>query len=795
MLYCTGDYCARLSCRDSLLETRTLDIPVILPDYYEDCARCLDRLLDALLSLDGVKRAEIDSEHQSVSLTYDANVITLEQIKDRTKRLGVEIAKHYTHEALHLEGLDCPDCAMKLERSIGRMKGVLWSSVNYATSILSVEYEQTSTHHQAIVDRVRDLGYDVTPPASETDEGQPRSRSFWLTRKAVFTTVAGAFLAAALIERAANAGELVTTMLFAVSIVAGGYFPARAGILSLRALTMDTNFLVSLAAVGAIYLQRWDEAAGVLFLFSLGSALEAYTVDKARKSIRSMIGLSPKEATVLRHGHEDRVKVENVRVGDTILIRPGERMPLDGVVTSGVSGLDESAVTGESVPKEKFPGAQVYAGSINQRGALEVRVTSVSGDDTLSRIIQMVEEAQARKAPSQQFSERFGRIYTPIVVVLAFGIGILSLVFGNDIWLTRALVLLVVACPCALVISTPVAVVAAIANAAKHGVLIKGGAYLEALGAVSVVAFDKTGTLTSGQMAVTDVVAFDGSESDVLRVAASIESRSEHPLAEAILTKASEERISISELSDFEALPGFGARGVVNGRVSYVGNGRLLDTIKVVLPENSAVSELRSEGKTLVFVVSEEKVVGVVAAADTERGASREVLLSLKNDGVSPTVMLTGDNSVTAQAVARRLGVDLVEAELLPEEKVERVRSLIKRHGKVAMVGDGINDAPALAAATIGVAMGGAGSHVAIETADVALMSDDLSMLPYAMKLSRSALRIIKQNIAFSVAVVIALVSLTLVGHLDLTKGIVGHEASALLVIANSMRLLGRRPQ
>jgi len=775
------------------LETRRLDIPVVLPDYYEDCERCLERLKNALLELDGVADVDIDPQHSSISLTFDTNIISVDRIEERARQLGIEIAEKYAHESLPLDGLDCPDCAIKLEKAVERMGGVLWSSVNYATSVLSVEYEQETVDHQAIVGRIRDMGYDVAEvrPIGAAQAAAPKPA--WLNRRAITTAISGTFLAAGLIASVAGAGEVITNLLYAVSIISGGFYAARAGILSLRAFSMDTNLLITIAVIGAIYLGEWVEGAAVIFLFSLGSALEAYTVDRARNSIRGLIELSPTEASVLRESGEERVKVEDVKVGETVVIRPGEKVPLDGVVTSGSSSVDESAITGESVPREKSAGSVVYAGTINQRGSLEVRVTRLVGDDTLSRIIHLVEEAQAQKAPSQQFSERFGRIYTPLVVGLAFILGSYALIRGNSDLFRQSLVLLVVACPCALVISTPVAIVAAIGNAARNGVLVKGGAYLENLSRVTAVAFDKTGTLTTGKLEVTDVIAYEGSDDEVLRIAASIETRSEHPLAEAVLRKASEKHLELLSLVYFEAIPGLGARGIIDGKVCHIGNQRLLEQKEIAIPDAEVVSKLRTEGKTLMFVVCEDKVIGIIAASDTVRESSREAIMSLRRFGIRKTIMLTGDNSTTARAVADRLGIDDVEAELLPEDKVNRIRDLVARHKHVAMIGDGINDAPALAAASVGIAMGGAGTHAALETADVALMADDLSMLPYGIKLSRASLRTIKQNIAFSVLVVITLVVMTLAGWLNLTAGIIGHEGSALLVIANGMRLLRLR--
>lgn len=774
------------------METKTLDIPVILPDYYGDCDRCVDRLKQAIIELDGVSEVAFDMKLKSLSLAYDSNVVTMDRIQERVGRLGVEVKEKYIHKSYKLVGLDCPDCAMKLEKAIGRLNGVLWSSLNYATSILSVEFEQHKTDSD-ILKRIKDLGYDVELPQVAGGTGQP-ARSSLMRNKVLAAGISGLFLAAGLIASWQGVEYSFVRWLYVISIISGGFYTARAGILSLRAITFDTNLLVTLAAIGAVAIGEWSEAASVMFLFALGSALEAFTVERTRNSIKGLMELSPKEASVIRNGREMRVSVEEVCVGETIIVRPGDRIPMDGVVVNGLTSVDESAITGESVPSEKTVGSTVYAGTINQRGSLDIRVTRLVGDDTLSRIISLVEEAQAMKAPSQQFSERFGRVYTPIVVGIAVLLSIVALVARDFEWFRRALVLLVVSCPCALVISTPVAIVAAIGNAARNGVLVKGGAHLEELGRVSVVAFDKTGTLTAGKLVVTDVIPIsDASQSEILRIAASIEDRSEHPLAEAILKRAADDSVPLNDLSYFEAIPGMGARGVLDSQACYVGNQRLLASLNIQLNDNELIDRLRSEGKTIVFVLKEDVLLGIIAAADVLRESSTGTIAELKKSGIKKTIMLTGDSQLTAHAVARTLGIDGVEADLLPEDKVDRVRHLVSRYGKVAMVGDGINDAPALAVSTVGVAMGGAGTHTALETADVVLMADDLSRLPYGMRLSNKALRIIRTNIAFSVSVVVLLVALTLSGTLNLTAGIFGHEGSALLVIANGMRLLRMR--
>ncbi|MDO8684890.1 MAG: cation-translocating P-type ATPase [Armatimonadota bacterium] len=777
------------------METKTLDIPVVLPEYYEGCERCVERLKEALLGMEGMHSVEIDEESSSLVVTFDAGSTSIQRVEERAKQIGVEIVRRYTHEVLTLEGLDCPDCAIKVEKALSRMAGVIWASVNYATSILNIEYTTGAVLHDDIVRRTRKLGYDVAerdtviPGIARGAEAAP----LWKNRRVFLTALSGLFLALGFLLSRFDAPSVVFNPIYAAALLAGGFHAARSGFYSVRSFTLDTNFLMTAAAIGAVALGDWMEGAMVLFLYSLGGTLEWYTVDKTRRSIRSLVDLFPHDALVKRNGAEQRTPIEDIRVDEVVVVKPGDRIAVDGQIVTGSSAVDQSAITGESIPVEKGIGDTVFAGSINQRGSFEVRVTSLAQDNTLSKIIHLIEDAQAQKAPSQRFSERFGRIYTPLVIAGAVALAIIPLVLGLEFtpWFRKALILLVVSCPCALVISTPVAIVAAIGNAAKHGILIKGGAYLEEMGRIGVIAFDKTGTLTSGKPQVTDVIPLNNySEDEILSIASTIESRSEHPLAEAILARAAAIGVSPGAVTYFEAMPGKGARAVVNGRLYYIGNQRLLDDIGLKPPETEEAQSALRNGKTLMFVGIEDELMGIIAAADTVKETSAEALRKLRLNGIHRTMMLTGDNYITARIVARDLGIDEVRAELLPEEKVAAIKELVKKHGRVAMVGDGMNDAPALAAASVGIAMGGAGSHAALETADITLMADDLSKLPYSMKLSRNSLRVIKQNVAFAVIVVITLVVTTLLGRLTLAGGVIGHEASALVVIANGMRLL-----
>ncbi len=777
------------------METQTLEIPVVWPDYFENCTQCAERLCETLSGAAGIRDVRVNGDGRTLEVSYDTDTITLEDIKERARLLGVTVGEQYKHETIDVAGLDCPDCAMKLETAIRRLRGVAWASLNYATSILIVEYEPEVTGLDTIRKRIRAFGYDVgrEPTALTLAKRLRTTRGIRL----LMTVLSGGLFAAGGLIWAAGGSETTVSAVFVSSAVCGGVFAVRSGLLSLRGLTLDTNVLMAAAAAGAIALGEYWEAAAVMFLFSLGSALEAHTVDRTRKSIRSLVEESPARASVTRDGRVTDVPVKEIEVGEMVIIKPGEKVAVDGTVVEGESAVNEAPITGESVPREKHKGDAVFAGSINGTGSLDVRVTNSAEDNTLARIVHMVEEAQARKGPSQRFSERFGRVYTPCVIALAVVVAVFGpIVFGGDYseWVKSALTLLVVSCPCALVISTPVAIVAAIGNAAKSGVLIKGGAHLETLGEVSIVAFDKTGTLTTGRLSVCDVVPFNAhTREEVLAAAAAVESRSEHPLAEAIIKEARAAGVVELHVSFFEAIPGKGARGVIDGHTIYVGSRRLLEELSIEVPGTSAIARLVVRGCTVVYVADESTLWGAIGAVDTVKEGSAQAIASLKQVGIRQTVMLTGDTAQTGRAVAEELGLDVEYAELLPEDKVAKIRELASGANTVAMVGDGINDAPALAAADVGIAMGGAGSHAALEAADVALMADDIVMLPYGIALSRRARRIIRQNVGFALVVVLGLVAGALLKWVNLATGVLGHEGSALIVIANSMRLLKRR--
>ncbi len=560
---------------------------------------------------------------------------------------------------------------------------------------------------------------------------------------------------------------------------------------------LDMNFLMTVAAVGAWIIGEHAEAAATLFLFAVAELLESYSMDRARNAIRALMEVSPLEARVRRETRDMLVPIADVNVGETVIVRPGEKIPVDGLVTAGRSSVNQAPITGESMPVDKETGLDVFAGSLNVQGMLEIKSTKRASDSTLARIIHAVEEAQASRAPSQRFVDRFARVYTPAVVAIALLIAIMPPLFLSadwGTWIYRALAMLVVACPCALVISTPVSIVSGLAGAAREGILIKGGAHLEHLGAIRLIALDKTGTLTQGVPSVTDVVAFGGhSELDLLRIVSGVERHSEHPIARALMLHAERAGVAPPESRDFEALIGRGARAIVGDELVHVGNTRLVSELGISDADSAAaMTQFENEGKTSVTVVLGDsdafRVAGVIAIADRPRAGAADAIRELHRIGVREVVMLTGDNPGTALAVGKELGIDRVHAGLLPDDKVRIVRELEANGNTLAFVGDGVNDAPALAAATIGIAMGAAGTDVALETADIALMGDDLSKLAVAVGISRKTLGIIRQNIAFSLLIKAVFLVLAVGGVATLWMAVAADMGGSLLVVANGLR-------
>ncbi|MBF7083113.1 cadmium-translocating P-type ATPase [Desulfallas sp. Bu1-1] len=693
-------------------------------------------------------------------------------------------------DIFRLEGLDCADCAAKLEKRLAAAAGVESVKINFGASKMTVAH---STRVESIIRLVNQAGYKAE---LENPGAQPgRQNKWWKNKKILLTFISGVFLNAGFLSSLLIAREEWTIILYLAAIISGGYYTGKNALCSVKSKSIDMNVLMSIAAIGAVAIGEWGEGATAMFLFSLGNALQALSMEKTRSSIRALMEYSPNKALTRRNGREFELPVEDIVVGDIIIVKPGERIAMDGEVVKGFSMVNQAPITGESIPVPKSPGAEVYAGTFNEEGSLEIRVTRLVRNNTLSKIISMVEEAQARRAPSQQFVDMFARFYTPVVITLALAVAIvppLAMGLPYPTWLEKGLILLVIACPCALVISTPVSIVSAIGSAARRGILIKGGAYLEKAGSVNVVAFDKTGTLTSGNLEVMDVIPLNGhAEKDVLSIAAAIEYRSQHHLARAIIRRAELAGASPLQSCNFKAITGLGASAVINGSTHYIGALKLFEDLHVNTGDAAKmIKRLHQSGKSSVLVGTKEKIMGIIAVADQPRLNSPVVISNLRAAGIRKMIMLTGDNPETAGAIAEQLGIDDFKAELLPGDKLRIIEELQAEYGMVAMVGDGVNDAPALARADIGIAMGGTGTDTALETADIVLMSDDLAKLPYAMQLSRRTLSIIKQNITFSLLVKAIFILGTFMGITNLWMAVFADTGASLLVIANGMRLM-----
>ncbi len=833
-----------------------------------DCADCARTLELGVSRIQGVHYATINFTAAKLRLEYDREQTSPEAITALAQRLGYTLrlpksaagaalsgTASITQYVCSVEGMCCAAEAGPIELALRGLPGVQHVAADPALARLTVRYDPQSLNADRIVAQVEQLGFRVTADDGRRTIDDRREHDHTLVDrlssivqqrpKDILTVLCGLLIVLAWASELLGATVGVTTGLYVLAALVGGVFVARNGWATLRATrTLDINLLMTIAALGALLIGEYAEGAAVVFLFALGNALEGYTMDRARRSIRGLLSLAPATAVVLRPTTDDDpnlkskiqnlkweeviVPIEQVEVGETIVIRPGDRVPLDALVLAGESTVDQAPITGESVPVAKAAGAELFAGSINGEGALEARVIRPASDSTLARIIHMVEEAQSRKSHAQRFIDVFAKYYTPAVIALAVLVFVLPpLAFGGDwgTWFYRALVLLVIACPCALVISTPVSIVSAISAAARAGVLFKGGAALEATGGLKAIAFDKTGTLTAGRPAVTDIVlssefsvlsyhdvnteltlplsatkttdALDNSKLktqnlELLQLAAAVERRSTHPLARAIVLAAEQRGLDIPPATSFQSRGGRGASALVGGQLVAIGNRAMFDSTPLPAKLEATMHELEQSGRTAMLVGCDGVICGLIAVSDQARPESRAALAALRRQGIAPA-MLTGDAAAVAARVAGEVGVDEVRAELLPDQKLAAIDELIARHGSVGMVGDGVNDAPALARATVGIAMGVAGSDAAIETADVTLMADDLHKLPFAIGLSRAARRVIIQNIVFALAVKAVFLVATLLGAATLWMAVFADTGAALIVIANGMRLLRYR--
>src|SRR5215203_942691 len=684
---------------------------------------------------------------------------------------------------LRIEGMDCASCAATVEKRVSLLPGVHHAAVNFAAGRLDAEHDPGLALAD-IEKAVTDAGYGVVK-ARETERPP-----FWWTPRAISVIVSTLLFGLGLALGVAGAPEVARVGAYLAAIVTGGLPIFRAALAGLRARHMDMNVLMTAATVGAVAIGEWAEAASVVVLFAAGNALQVYAIDRTRGAVRALAGLAPDEVLVRRGDSEVVVPAEDVEVEETVVVRPGERLAVDGRVVEGSSAVNEAPVTGESVPVEKGLGDEVYSGSLNGQGGLLVEATKRAGDSTLQRVARLVEEAQASKAPSEQFVDRFSRVYTPIVVAVAVVLAIVPPLLGAGFgeWFYRALALLIIACPCALVISTPVTVVSGIGAASRRGILIKGGAALEAAGRLKALAFDKTGTLTEGRPVLSRTVALGGrEEAEVLAPAAALERRSEHPLAHAILTAA--DGAETLRVSSFRSVVGRGAEGEVDGERYLIGSPRLFAESGISLEgADEALDAVEQAGETPVVLGNADGPLAVFGLADSVRPNAKATIEALRRAGVEELVMLTGDAEAPARRVAEKLGVGY-RARLLPEQKIEAVRGFVSEHGDAGMVGDGVNDAPALAASSVGFAMGAAGTDVALETADVALMQDDLPKLAEAVRLSRAAERIIKQNVAVSILIKGLFLLLAPFGLVALWLAVLADMGTSIAVTLNGLRL------
>jgi Zn2+/Cd2+-exporting ATPase len=865
---------------------QTLELSLLLPREAE-CASCVTEVGRELGRLGGVHAVEADVRRGLLVLRFDEAEHTSADIEMLARRAGAQAhcADHcpltvHDHgpldlrlplpgedgaqrRVLHVTGMDCADCAVKLQGALRHEPGVQAADVNFGSATLAIVLD---THRAGVDDvyrAVRRLGYDTVERRTAADgataaaSGPTRRRSFWLSEpRALLTLVAGVFVVGGFAAEAV--APAASPWLFALAMISSGGFVARAAFFSLRARQVDMNVLMTLAAVGAAAIGQWSEAGLVTFLFGLGTVLQAATLERTRRAIRGLLQLAPADCAVIRDGVERRIAAADVRPGDIVALRPGERAAVDGRVIEGTAAVNQAPVTGESLPAAKAPGDQVFAGSIVEGGSLRLRATTSAADNTIAKIVHMVEEAQANRAPSQSIVDRFAARYTPVVVAGAAAVAFVPPLFGAafDTWFYRGLALLIISCPCALVISTPVSILAALARATRSGVLIKGGVALERAAKVKAVAFDKTGTLTAGRPQVTDVVSLNGATQErLLTIAAAVERLSEHPLARAIVERAATAGLTVDGLAAptgdcdddcdcetgadaqdhaaandcgccaghdedagaagrlaanaahdhhaavapaprverFRAIPGKGVRAEVDGRLFFVGRPELLGDAGEDEHLRAAVSQLERQGKTAVVIGDEHGGLGIVAIRDPLRPATRSVVEQLRGLGVDSVSMLTGDNPETAMVVAGEAGIHDVHAGLLPVEKVAAVAALRERYGDgVAMVGDGVNDAPALATAGLGIAMGAAGTDAALETADIALMGDDLGQVPQTIRLARHTTRVIWQNIVFSIAVKAVFLVLAPLGLVSLWLAVFADMGTSLLVTGNGLRLLRR---
>jgi len=778
--------------------------------HHEGCGT----VSDPVLNEPGVLSTALDTDARSLTIRYDPEVISDKSVCQVLERLAPDARQRLDKCVMRLGGRACEACALNLEKKAAKINGVRRATATFIGGVMSVTFDNTVLTEEQVLRNVRATGANVTP--FKFPPGSPRGIREWLAyhveRIEVACTVATLlFMIAGWLAPRVGMNHGWAKIFFIMAYMAGGIFGVQAGIRSLRQWTVDVDLLMILAALGAAYVGAPFEGAMLLFLFSLSNVLQAYAIDRTRRAIHSLIKLRPEKALTRRDGTTVELPIGQLAVGDIVIVRPGESIALDSVIVEGESAINESSLTGESMPVMKKAGDPVFAATINQTGGLEVRVTKLAKDSTIEKLIRMVEEAQSEKADTQRFLDRAEQYYAAGVICFTLALILYPFFFMHEPFSAvfyRAMTVMVVASPCALIISTPASILSAIGGAARRGVLFKGGVHLERMATIEAVAFDKTGTLTQGKPRVTDIICegsvfqpgkeLQAEARELLRLAAAVEVKSEHPLAGAIVAEAKSLGIMASDCSAFQSVSGNGASGLVGERLIAVGSVRYFETLGGTLDAGATlqINGLEENGRTCVLVCEivekTARFLGAIAVADTLREEATEVVCTLRAMGMKHIVMITGDNCRVAAAIARQAGVDEFHAGLLPEDKVS-VINFLKTKGPVAMVGDGINDAPALATATVGVAMGAAGTDVAMETADLVLMSDNLRNIPFAISISRKARSVVRQNLLFAMLVIFVLVISALGFSLPLPVGVLGHEGSTVLVCLNGLRLLAFR--
>ncbi len=806
------------------MKREQLDLELALPSDAGTCDACIERLLEVLASRPGIARAHVDRRGPGaprLCLHYQPEAVGLDEIEALVRSKGAELRARYKHLSLPAAGLRHERQARLVEGVLARVDGVLHASVAFGSRQVYVEFDPSRTGREALLDALTRAGIASAGepgPRSAAVEAreEPEHRHggpFGERSELVFSLACGALAGAGWAIERAGAPTPLALATFVLAYGLGSWFTLQEVAIALRARKFEIDFLMLLAAGGAAALGEWFEGALLLFLFTLGHALEGYAMGRARRAVESLARLAPETASRLDEaGVEEEVPAVELVGGDRVLVRPNTRIPADGFVGAGQGSVNQAPITGESIPVDKRPVPdvdaalrstedlepehRVFAGTVNGPSALTVVVTRAAGETTLARVVKLVTEAEAHKSPTQLFTDRFERIFVPVVLLLVTALLFAWVIVDEPFTASfyRAMAVLVAASPCALAIATPSAVLSGVARAARSGVIVKGGAHLESLGAVRAVAFDKTGTLTEGRPRLTDAVPCEGATvEELLATAAAVERQSDHPLAKAVVLGAQARfpGVALPEATAVEALVGHGVRASLRGVEIVIGKPALFEPGGGLPPEvAAAVDAIQAEGRTVMLVRSGSRYLGVLGVMDTPRDDAAAVVAELHRLGVERTVMLTGDNQRVADAVARRVGIREARGDLLPEQKVAAVAELSRSSGSVAMVGDGVNDAPAMASATVGVAMGAGGSDVALETADVALMADDLTELPFAVGLSRAARAIILQNLWISLGMVALLLPATILGVAGIGAAVALHEGSTVVVVANALRLL-----